>query len=854
MNKRLSWFLLAAVGCLLFLGGLTLGTSSHSGDPPIARELERPAPPAPPPKLEGTTPKTLRLTFAPKAWQALVDARAKALEQSLHVNDGSWVDASLDYEGVTLPIQARLKGDWIDHIKRDKSWSLRIKIRRTKEEKQLGKPEGQVLGLRRFSVQHPSTRSDQVEALFMEHMRMEQILAPRYDFVRVVVNDADWGLMALEEHFAKELVEHQQRKEGVIGRLDESDMWRFRAEYYEDYVGPPAPYSPFVSSYKAFRRKRTASVPELDHQRSIAAGLMAGLQEGRLRGADVFDLDKVARFLVLCELWGGHHAHIWHNLRFYLDPFTLRLEPVAYDNGMPLLPMSGQQRADLGVFWTGLLNEPELRAAIGRQLGPVLARVSDGDVLKVLAKSLERIDRLYVGADLGAPKLDLGVLAQNARGLAKWGLDYFYLDSERALHKHVTPHLYADGALIILNALPVPVQVEKIVVSELLEDGTKRERKTLAVDRTIAATPLNGAPSTLRVQVPAAAIEGAVQLEVFTHRAFESESRTAVVSEKLPFFSAHPLTDAHAVEAITKKHGWLAVDQARTRLVAKRGHYKLDEPLRLPPGWGLELQAGVQITFGPSAYVQVNGPLDVLGTEEEEVRLLPSGKDWKGIFVDRPGGLSTWQHARIERTTALVDDNLTLTGAVSFREADIRLTAVVFDGTSAEDALNLVHTRYVMDNVTVRNTSSDGIDTDFCTGELKDSHFSNIGGDAFDVSGSEANAHGLEITNVGDKGVSVGEGSRVTIRDVKVVGARIGVASKDRSEARVESSSIQGARLAALTAYVKKPEYGGATLVAERVDIQGSEPVLVQSGSQISVDGRPVPAARPDEPRLQELK
>ena len=43
------------------------------------------------------------------------------------------------------------------------------------------------------------------------------------------------------------------------------------------------------------------------------------------------ELDKMARFLALCDVMNATHGLVWHNQRYYLNPISGRLEPIAYD-------------------------------------------------------------------------------------------------------------------------------------------------------------------------------------------------------------------------------------------------------------------------------------------------------------------------------------------------------------------------------------------------------------------------------------------------------------------------------------------------------------------------------------------
>ena len=104
----------------------------------------------------------------------------------------------------------RLKGDEVDHL-RGKKWSYRVKV----------KGDRTLLGLKVFSLQHPGTRNYLDEWFYHQLLEREDVLSLRYSFVHLTLNGKDMGIYALEEHFAKQLVEHHQRREGPIVRFDE---------------------------------------------------------------------------------------------------------------------------------------------------------------------------------------------------------------------------------------------------------------------------------------------------------------------------------------------------------------------------------------------------------------------------------------------------------------------------------------------------------------------------------------------------------------------------------------------------------------------------------------------------------
>ena len=143
--------------------------------------------------------------------------------------------------------------------------------------------------------------------------------------------------------------------------------------------------------------------------------------------------------------------------------------------------------------------------------------------------------------------------------------------------------------------------------------------------------------------------------------------------------------------------------------------------------------------------------------------------------------------------------------------------------------------------IRVQGCSVRALDVDFSTGNITHSSFMDIAGDAVDFSGSRVELVRLLVRNVKDKGVSVGEASYVSGRDIEMIDTRVGIASKDLSEAEFTRVTMTGGDIG-LAAYQKKLEYGSATLTVERLDQnQIATQYLVEPGSSVIVSGRAVP-------------
>ena len=206
--------------------------------------------------------------------------------------------------------------------------------------------------------------------------------------------------------------------------------------------------------------------------------------------------------------------------------------------------------------------------------------------------------------------------------------------------------------------------------------------------------------------------------------------------------------------------------------------------------------------------------------------LLPGGGD---VNID---------YARFSNLTSGEGSNWTLTGAVTIYEAKVRISNSIFTKNNCEDGLNLIRCDFEMNQSEISHTTSDGFDADFCSGTLSNSSFFNTGNDCIDFSGSTITIASCSIEGSGDKGISGGEGSNLLVKDCKIKGASIGVASKDNSEVRVVETTISTCDFG-FAAYMKKAEFGPALVDVESAQLKNvREPYLIELNSRVLMNGK----------------
>jgi len=269
--------------------------------------------------------------------------------------------------------------------------------------------EGDVLGMKRFVLDDPHRAGFGHEALFYAALGRAGLIAPRLRAVRLEVNGTRWGEAVAVEQPSPDHVAAHGRPEGALVGWDSPVVPGDDADAVTWL--DPRPLEPKVEG----ELRRMAGTPMAD-QAALAVSLLRDLMRGRLPAERVVDVDRTARYLALCEVWGMADGLQWGAARWLLHPLTLRLEPFAR-----LTPRSGRVVDGLAMAHY-LLQSKLLRAhyeeALRDEAGRVLAQPEAA--------------RLLARVRAGLPNLDLGDLsARTTIARARQVLD--------AQHLHLAP-------------------------------------------------------------------------------------------------------------------------------------------------------------------------------------------------------------------------------------------------------------------------------------------------------------------------------------------------------------------------------------------------------------------------------
>jgi len=818
----------------------------------------------------------IKIYLSDGAINKLNNKRKSTLAENIPIllsEEGDWVNAKIlaDNGGglKKVDVQLRLKGDWTDHLENTSKLSFRIKV----------KNDDYVFGINKFSIQGPNTRNYHTELLLLEMMRSFGIVAPRYYFVDVEVNEYKIGIMALEEHFSKELLESQNRREGPILAIDEDQLWqqrflnRNRTQHDLSAMGIDLNsnnYEMVDYPVKEFRQPGIKKGNIRTNNTFRGQSLLRDFVEGNKAADEVFDLDLMSRWWILTNMWNASHANGFYNRRYYFNPVTSLLEPIPFDNfSSPneyqfIIGENIKAAINTKIFQNHLLSNAEyiLKAFGSKEYRDDFYRNQEKQ-LKILAVDRPEGAKVNLSTKVSFPGLlknmdyFLGDVLDNindarvrgdALNATTWDIKYSrILDLETPLHMHMRSYVVRDitnnvNYLELKNITNKDIQVRGLYWSKGKDSGV--------VSRGIVLNKYNASHPTGHLQRIALPDDYASLNKQYSVE-YEYAGKILKSIIKLQFRN-HDNGYNNGFFRDISRYDSIVIDADTREVVFNKGLYSFDKSYKLPAGWGLILKPGVNIMLENGALLRLDGPLTIAGSADDPVVIdiksnasFRTMGSWGGISVINSHNNSVISHVLIrgQGVSGLMtrQDYYGMTGCLTFYGGNVSIINARFVSLQCEDSLNIVSADFVMKSVEITDSRADSFDSDFSSGEIVDLFINNSGNDGLDISGSNVNIINSRFIGIGDKAISVGEKSTLTGTGLAITQASTGVASKDLSNAVINDSFFDAVSGSGLITYIKKSEYGPASITCTHCSFTSvTYPTTNQAGSEITIDGQAV--------------
>lgn len=768
--------------------------------------------------------ETLEIKIDPSDFEKLELERKKALERGLLVKEGNtYVKAKLKHKGKKIKAEIRLKGHMTDHLQ-DKKWSFRIKT----------KGGDAFMGMKVFSIQHPGTRNYIYEWIYHQMMKEEGIIALNYDFIKVLINGEDWGIYAVEEHFAQELVQRNHRPKGPLLRFNPEMYWSGRIAELEkrSFQMESASFqSANLEVYDDNNSYKDSSILKGFQRANV---LMEIFRNGQATTSQIFDYKKLAKFHAVIDLVGGHHSLDWSDVKYYYNSLTDKIEPVAYESfsvqntnaicGADKFAII--EKGSLGNFHVKLFSDPVFYAEYIKELTRIASK-------KWLDLFLKKNDKLI--------QSKLAIIYKDY-ALKNYSSDPYYknvklidgiLNPKKGVHAYVNEVKNDSIVLGVAGIDALPFELLQLTIDTV---SVKLLGNTIIACK-LSAKPMNYQKVTARLPGNLAAkISSDSKIEL-TYRLLGGnkilETRVLPIPSFEDGYKVKNDLDRMYNKSDIASLDFLSVDQNARVILFHTGKLTIDKPIFIPEDYKVFIEPNTSIDFVKGGKLVSYSPIIAKGTDEEPVAIYSSDMTGRGISIVQSKIPSVFYQIKIHGLGSKSNIEIN-NSAITLYESEIRLKNCFFYDNNGSD-LFIVKGKALVDNVTFSNSKKDAIVFLYATGEVSASNFMNTGDDAIDITGSSVKVNNSNFKSIQGVALSSKSESVLIVKTAKILQATVGILSSDNS--LVKASGMDLAKCTtALKANQKGDVYGPSTIIVYDLKQDGNKRLKeIEKGSIIKI-------------------
>ena len=564
-----------------------------------------------------------------------------------------------------------------------------------------------------------------------------------------------------------------------------------------------------------------------------------------------FDKDKYYLYWGLDKIVGSYHHDLFHNHKMYFDPYKGKYEPIEWDVR----------------FWTSNANIPVTPLIKQILLNPILKYENDLVTYDLWNKfSIDYVLNLIDDAD---ESIKSELAADPYRHYPNIHMYYlglsrvvpFTMDEYSAAIKDLKQiyklrHKYIERLLnlstanyqieaISDNQIQVTIAVdgnspidfdpwsivndsihENVEMFRIFEDQTyplfdngqqDRLYPGIAISKRTDADKLPGlvylsygddiqssSPIHYRYLLKGANISDLINSHQLSGRnAITNNTVTIDSVESLPengqTLSLHPwklLLESHAIEKDVVLQGEIDVEQDLV--------FTKEQVVTILPGTVFKLSKNSSILF--------YGKVLATGTSDLPIKFEPKykGQAWGSVIIqgNKASG-SRLSHLDISGGSVATHNMIKYPGQLNIHDVkSFQLDhCYIRNNSIGDDAVHIAYSHGEIQHCTFENTAFDALDMDISYVKVTNSEFINIGNDALDLMNSKIMINKVNISGSGDKCISVGEASQVTVQNSQLENCQIGIAVKDQSIAHIENIKFTIKQGNAIALYRKNPRY-----------------------------------------------
>ena len=792
--------------------------------------------------------ESLKININFENFDKIKEDRQIALDHGVLTNPRE-IPGTIVYKNKRYRSDIRLKGDLGNHWRVNKQWSLKVELKDGKS----------INGMKEFSITKLIERRVPDNLIISNQFIRDGLISPKFKIYKTIVNGQNWGIMIAEEQFSNVFFENRKLKDGLIFKLsnEASDKLSWYSEKQNIKLNKLLINKQDKVEIDIFNKKKINKYKHLQDQETLIRSIRellnsnASLDKKSILIKKYFDVNKFAKLYANVAVFNTFHSLARLNLRYYLNPYNLIIEPIPTDNGYDLVSDKTDDYKTMlesvNIIYLSLFSDDNFKKAYNASLLDIKSNVKkikeDSNQIcnnfeeycnKIINfKNLENhIANLIILGDEILPKNDL-------KEKKKIKINFFKnstTNQEMAALKIYNKYIYArlfDDYLKVYNYTLDEIKVKNLVL--YFNDDLKKckiyKKKNCNIKKYDLNFDLDSTQeiSYKKIQVNIDNKENLIWAEV----------KAKIKNENFNYYTRME-NQKFDVENLYKQK--IYINKYLTNLKNETffisGKLVVDEPIIVPKNFNLYIESGSELIFKRNSYIYLNGGSLTIDGKNKPIKLAPSDEFWGGVYVNNSPKKSIINNVEIISTKNFEHEGIFLSGGLNFYKSDVEISNSVISNSECEDAINIISSEFKFNNSQIINTLSDGLDSDFSKGLIYNSVFKNIGGDAIDTSGSTISITDTEIVIVGDKGLSAGENSEIYVENFKIDSSKFGLVSKDLSKVTGKQISITNSTEFDVLAFEKKMHFGPGFININ--DVKSNNKILSQKNSIIIINNKKI--------------
>ncbi len=765
-------------------------------------------------------PKTFRLEIAEQFMQNILEKRQEALNSGILLHeDKDWVDAKINDGTQKLNADVRLKGNRLYHLQGNK-WSYKVRVDDPYAWNRI----------KSLSLQSPASKSFLREWVFHELLRKEKLIATRYDFIQLRLNNRNRGIYAYEENPDIELATTHQRPIGPVVRFSEDAFW-YNEKQKVDATTQIDADNQLINALDAaqiepYKSNSIRLSDTLKRHFNVAQSLMHQYKYNLKPAKDIFDVDLMAKYFAIMDVMQAYQSLDWHDQRYYFNPNKSKLEPVGMSGfGVEIKPY--RKRPYIG---------HELYNPNAKDHNIYMHLFLDKEFITQYCKYLyEFSTKSYIENFL----LDIETEAlRRQQFIRKEFSDYTY-DAAAIIKnaKNIRSHLIPDGKVNIAAKIS-GVKGGRKVVKVANFHGLPIEIVGFGSTSTEMNDSLRNGPLLYTN------IEGIPPKYV----SITADNRAAYIFYKLPgvdktFQTELSFWDAPEASVPAQylfENAQLSsnkIYEIRGKLVAfKRGKHSINKDIIIPEGYQVNIPGGTELNFAKGTKFLSKSTMMTFGKGDQPVVI----RGTNGFLLLDAPETSIFRNTYFVGASNLNYNNWWLPGGFTAYNSKVTFDHCTFSFSKAPESLSIMSSDFEIIGCNFNKNNQKGLVTHFSNGVIKKTNFKSNALIGVELLGSKVELDQVVIHQAASRGLSVGEESKVVVRSIEIKDTDIGVVSIDMSRLTIHNINLENCQRG-FAAYQKKPEFGGSKIVVE--DYQAKKVKVlhrIEPGSTLKIKGKEV--------------